>query len=137
MSGPSMGVMRAFEPSVRKTISDSKLAVLRRHRVTTTNRRRVCDISVVNLEVPEAYALHLSERTTMAPGLQELVSGDTTRMGGNLKQPSTVTTTDYAGVKGEPPKTKTSRPEIQVFRTAEPAYVCDVRAAPEVPIAVD
>ncbi|KAL1432454.1 hypothetical protein MTO96_013212 [Rhipicephalus appendiculatus] len=74
----------AFQPAVRKTISGWQMAVVKHRRVATTNTQRVCDGSAVNSEPPESYALHLSEKKT--PGLQEVVLGDSPRIGGKPQE---------------------------------------------------
>ncbi|KAH7984078.1 hypothetical protein HPB52_016906 [Rhipicephalus sanguineus] len=105
------------------------MAVVRRRHIATSNTRRVCDCSAVNSEPSEAYTLHLSEKTTNTPGLQEVVPDDVNRINGNPKGRSAVTATDDTGVKHELPKTKTPRLEVQESGTTGPTDACEVSAA--------
>ncbi|KAL1432408.1 hypothetical protein MTO96_013167 [Rhipicephalus appendiculatus] len=127
----------AFQPAVRKTILCRKMAVVSHRRVATTNTRRVSDGSAVNSEPPEAYALHLSQKTTNTPGLQEVVPGHTSRTGGSLKRRSAVTYTDGTGVKDESSTAKTPLLEVQESRTTGPTDACKVSAPSQAPAAVD
>ncbi|KAL1437336.1 hypothetical protein MTO96_001397 [Rhipicephalus appendiculatus] len=129
-----------YEPAICKTISNIKVAVVRRRRhvATTNTRRRVFDGAAVNPEPPEVYARHLSrKKATKTSGVQEAVPGDATRTGGSLKRRSAVACIDDVGIKDESTKPKTPRLEVQDSRTAEPTDVCEVSAEPQAPAAVD
>ncbi|KAL1437339.1 hypothetical protein MTO96_001400 [Rhipicephalus appendiculatus] len=138
--GPQWISSTGFQPTVRKTISNRKVAVVRRRRhVSTTNtRRRVFDGTAVNTEPPKAYERHLSRKTATKPSrILEVVSGDATRTAGSLKRPSVVASTDDVGINDERTKPKTPRLEVQDSGTVPPTDVCEVSAEPQAPAAVD